>query len=347
MAKTKGVLARSVDEITVTFVASKKSHDMKAIRIHEFGGPEVMKMEEVERPAPQSDEILVKMYASGVNPADYIVRRGGNELLKPFLKLPLGLGLDGAGEIVEIGHDVTGFKKDDRVYGLPNFLSGTYAEFIAAKANQFALMPNNVSFNEAGAIPSCALMAWNGMDLGKVSAGQRVLVHGASGGIGCLAVQFAKSKGASVIGTASHRNLDFLEQLGADEVIDYKDENFAGLLQDIDVVFDASSVFNEDARMMMAGALKPGGRFVSVQLPYPFSEAFLNLLANKHGEAKMIRRELDVAQSLSDIAILIQEGKVKVFVNKVYPMEKAAEAHAELEAKSVWGKIVLEIRKEH
>ena len=320
---------------------------MKVIKIHEFGGPEVMKIEEVECPVPQADEILVKMYASGVNPADYIVRQGGNEILKPFLKLPLGLGLDGAGEIEEIGSDVTAFKKGDKVYGLPNFLSGTYAEFIAAKANQFAIMPNNISFNEAGAAPSCALMAWNGMDLGKVSAGQRVLIHGAAGGIGSLALQFAKSKGACVIGTASQRNFDFLKQLGADEVIDYKDENFAGLLQEIDVVFDASPVFNEETRMMMADALKDGGRFVSVQIPYPFSEDFLNILAKKHAEAKMIRRELDIAQSLTDIAKLIEEGKVRVFISKIYPMEKAAEAHSEVETKHVRGKIALEIRKEN
>ena len=319
---------------------------MKAIKIHEFGGPEVLKIEQVETPVPKDDEILIKMYASGVNPADYIVRQGGNEILKPFLKLPLGLGLDGAGKIEKIGSDVTGFKKGDKVYGIPNFLSGTYAGFIAAKANQFAIMPNNVSFNEAGAIPSCALMAWSGMNLGKVSAGQRILVHGAAGGIGSLALQFAKAKGAYVIGTASQYNFDFLKQLGADEVIDYKDENFAGLLQDIDVVFDASPVFNEGARMMMAGALKDGGRFVSVQLPHPFSEEFLGILSKKGAEAKMIRRELDVAESLSEIAKLIEEGKTRIVISKVYPMEKVAEAHAELETKHVRGKIALEIRKE-
>ncbi|EHQ27642.1 NADP-dependent oxidoreductase [Mucilaginibacter paludis] len=320
---------------------------MKAIKIHEFGDTEVMKLEEVEHPVPQADEILIKMYASGVNPADYVVRQGGNEILKPFLKLPLGLGLDGAGEIEAMGSDVKGFKKGDKVYGIPNFLGGTYAEFIAAKATQFAIMPNNVSFNEAGSIPSCALMAWNGMDLGKVGAGQRVLINGAGGGIGNLAVQFAKAKGAYVIGTASQRNFGFLKQLGADEVIDYKDENFASLLRDIDVVFDASPVFNEDARIIMAVALKDGGRFVSVQLPYPFSEEFLNILAKKHGEAKMIRRELDVALSLTDIAKLIEEGKVSIIVSKVYPMEKVAESHTELETKHVRGKIVLEIRKEN
>lgn len=320
---------------------------MKAIKIHEFGGPEVMKLEEVERPVPQADEILVKMYASGVNPADYVVREGGNEILKPFLKLPLGLGLDGAGEVEETGSDVTGFKKGDKVYGIPNFLSGTYAEYIAAKAAQFAIMPNNVSFNEAGAIPSCALMAWNGMELGKVSAGQTVLVHGAAGGIGSLAVQFAKSKGAYVIGTASGYNFDFLKQLGADKVIDYKDEDFAGALPDIDVVFEASPVYNENARLAMARALKDGGRFVSVQLPYPFSEEMLGILAKKNAEAKMIRRELDVAPSLADIAKLIEEGKVRIVISRVYPLERAAEAHAELETKHVRGKIVLEIRKEH
>src|SRR5208337_4007503 len=229
---------------------------MKAIRIHEFGGPEVMKLEEVERPIPKTDDILVKVYASGVNPADIIVRQGGNELLKPHLKLPLGLGLDAAGEVEEIGIDVTEFKKGDKIYGIPNFLDGTYAEFIVAKANQFALMPGNINFNEEGAIPSCALMAWNGMYLGNIQAGQRVLVHAAAGGIGSLALQFAKSKGAYVIGTASKHNFDFLKQLGAVEVIDYKNNDFASLSDNIDVVFDASPVRDEDARKKMATTLK-------------------------------------------------------------------------------------------
>lgn len=320
---------------------------MKAIRINKFGGPEVMKLEEVERPVPKADELLLKVYASGVNPADYIVRQGGNELLKPLLKLPLGLGLDAAGEVEEIGSDVTGFKKGDKIYGIPNFLDGTYAEFIAAKANQFALMPRNISFNEAGAIPSCALMAWNGIDLGKVQAGQRVLVHAAAGGIGNLALQFAKSKGAYVIGTASEYNFVFLKQLGADELIDYNNKDFAGLLHNIDVVFDASPVRDDDARMNMAAALKEGGIFVSVQIANPFSDEFLKVLAKKHAEGKMIRRELDVTQSLTDITKLIEEGNVKVVVSKVYPLEKVAEAHLESETKHVRGKIALEIRKEN
>src|ERR1700743_3274177 len=126
---------------------------MKAIRIDEFGGPEVMKIVEIERPLPAPDEILVKVYAASVNPADYIVRRGGNEALRPLLKLPLGLGLDAAGIIEETGSDITDLKKGDKVYGVPNYIDGSYAEYIAAKANQFALMPHTLSFNEAASLP--------------------------------------------------------------------------------------------------------------------------------------------------------------------------------------------------
>lgn len=320
---------------------------MRAIRIHAFGGPEVMKIEEVERPVPKADEILVKMYTSGVNPADYVVRQGGNAILKPFLKLPLGLGIDGAGEVEETGGDVTNFKKGDKVYGIPNFLQGTYAEFIAAKAAQFSLMPKNLNFNEAGAIPSCALMAWDGMELGKVSAGQRVLINGAAGGIGSLALQFAKAMGAYVVATASPQNFDFLKEMGAHETVDYRDADFEKLVTGIDVAFDASPEFNEASRISMAKALNNSGRFVSVQLPYPFSAEMLEILEGKHAEAKMIRRERDVAQSLADIAKLIEEGKVKIVISKVYPLEKAAEAHRAIETKHMRGKIALEIRKEN
>ena len=224
---------------------------MKAIRVHEFGGPGVMKLDEVERPVPAADEILIRMYASSVNPADYIIREGGNEVLRSFLKLPLGLGLDAAGIVEETGSEVTSFKKGDKVYGVPNFPGdGSYAEYIAAKASQFHLMPSNISFNEAGALPSCALIAWNGIvDLGKVQAGQRVLIHGAAGGVGNLAVQFAKAKGAYAIGTASPYNFEFVKGLGADEMIDYKNQSFESLYDSIDLVFNASPVRSEEVRM--------------------------------------------------------------------------------------------------
>ena len=321
---------------------------MKAVQIHEFGGPEVLKLVEVAKPAPAADEILVEVYASSVNPADYIVRQGGNDFLKPYLKLPLGLGLDAAGVVAEVGADVRDFKKGDKVYGVPNFLSGSYAEYIAAKANQFALMPDRLSFNEAGALPACAAMAWSGiMDLGQVQAGERVLIHGAAGGIGTVGVQLAKSQGAYVIGTASAQNHDFLKALGADELLDYKTQSFGDLLRDIDVIFNASPVRDKTTRLASVQVLKEGGIFVCTQLDSLFSEEFERALAAKHATGTFIGGAgLSYQKCLQGVAKLIDEGKVKAVVSSVYPLEEVAAAHQESETKHVRGKLVLEIRKE-
>lgn len=321
---------------------------MKAIRIDEFGGPEVMKIVEIERPRPAPDEILVKVYAASVNPADYIVRQGGNEGLKPLLKLPLGLGLDAAGIIEEVGSEVTGFKKGDRVYGVPNYLDGSYTEYLAAKANQFALMPHTIDFNEAGSLPACARMAWSGMvEKAKVKPGERVLIHGAAGGIGNLALQFAKAYGAYVIGTASAHNADFLKQLGADEVIDYNTQRFEDIVRDIDVVFNATPTTSVDEalRLRSVPVLKEGGIFVCTHGVWP-NEEFKELLARKNATVAMAGVDINHQHCLTEVAKLIDAGKVKAVVSKVYPWEQAAEAHRDIETKHVRGKIVLEIRKE-
>jgi NADPH:quinone reductase-like Zn-dependent oxidoreductase len=321
---------------------------MKAIRIDEFGGPEVMKIIEIERPLPAPDEILVKVYAASVNPADYIVRRGGNDGLKPLLKLPLGLGLDAAGIIEEVGSEVTEFKKGDRVYGVPNYLDGSYTEYLTAKANQFALMPHTINFNEAGSLPACARMAWSGMvEKAKVKPGQRVLIHGAAGGIGNLALQFAKAYGAYVIGTASAHNADFLKQLGADEVIDYNTQRFEDIALDIDVVFNAThtTTVDEALRLRSVKVLKEGGIFVCTHGVWP-NEEFKELLARKNATVTMAGVDINHQHCLTEVAKLIDAGKVKAVVSKVYPWEQAAEAHRDIETKHVRGKIVLEIRKE-
>lgn len=324
---------------------------MKAIRVHEFGGPEVMKLDEVERPVPTANEILVKMYATSVNPADYIVREGGNEILRSFLKLPLGLGLDAAGIVEDTGSEVTDFKKGDKVYGVPNFPGdGSYAEYIAAKASQFHLMPKNITFNEAGALPSCALIAWNGIvDTGKLQPGQRVLIHGAAGGVGNLAVQFAKAMGGYVIGTASAHNFDFLKELGADEVIDYNNQHFEKLLHGVDLVFNASPVRDKSIRMKLVDVIKEGGIYVCTHLDEPLPDDFLTALAKKNATGTMVGggSVTTYTSSLSGTTQLINEGKVKAVVSKVYPLEQVAEAHQQSETKHVRGKIVLEIRKEN
>ncbi|UKT64489.1 NADP-dependent oxidoreductase [Pedobacter mucosus] len=319
---------------------------MKAININEFGGTEVLKLVEIERPIPAADEILIKVFASGVNLVDCGIRNGGNDILRPFLKLPLTLGCDAAGIITEIGSEVKNFKIGDQVYGCPNFPgNGSYAEYCAAKANQFALKPKNITFNEAAGVPLAALVAWAGLfELGELKAGQQVFIQGASGGIGSFAVQFAKSKGAFVIASASTGNVDFLKQIGADEVIDYKTQNFNELLREIDLVFDASSLRDNNERLKAISVLKNGGIFVSVNVDFPFNEKVNEALAKRNIKGKMVAGQKH--ENLAEIAKLIEEGKVTVIVSKVYPIAQVAEAHEESIKGHVRGKLVLEIIKE-
>ena len=171
---------------------------MQAVRIHAFGGPEVLQLEEVERPVPAADEILVKVYASGVNPVDWGIREGGNEQMRAFLTLPMTLGWDAAGVVEAVGSDVTDFKPGDAVYGEPNFPgNGSYAEYCAAKASRFAHKPQSLSYIKAAGVPLAGLTAWTALfEDGQLQPGQRVLIQGASGGVGGFAVQFAKAKGA-------------------------------------------------------------------------------------------------------------------------------------------------------
>lgn len=323
---------------------------MKAVRIHEFGGPDVLKVEEVERPVPAADEILVKVYASGVNPVDWVVRNGGNDFLKPYLTLPMTLGWDVAGLVEEVGCEVNDFKKGDEVYGMANFpgSNGSYAEYCPAKASQFAIKPRRISFNEAAGVPLVALVAWTGIfELGKLQPGQRILIHGASGGVGNFAVQFAKAKGAYVIGTASAGNLDFLKQIGADEVIDYGSQPVDELLQDVDLVFDASPLRDDEQRMKSVSVLKNGGILVSVNVDFPFSETVLDALAKKGAKGELVYTQMNHQDWLQEIAQLIDDGNVKVTINKVYPLEQVAEAHRESETWHVRGKLILEIGNEN
>ena len=319
---------------------------MKAVRINEFGGAEVLKIEEIERPAPAADELLVKVYASGVNPTDWGIREGGNAVLKPLLKLPLTLGWDAAGIVEETGNDVTGFKKGDAVYGVPNFPGdGSYAEYVAAKAVQFALKPESLSFNEAAGVPLAALTAWTAMfEYGKLQAGQHILIQGATGGVGSFAVQFAKAKGAYVIGTASADSLDYLKQLGADEVIDYKNQKFEDLVSDVDVVLEASPLRDNNERLKSVAVLKEGGILVSVNVDLAYNDEVTAALAKKQAKGELAPNQ-PRQDWLEEIARLIDDGKVKVFISKVFPLEQVAEAHRESETWHTRGKLVLEIKK--
>jgi NADPH:quinone reductase-like Zn-dependent oxidoreductase len=305
-----------------------------------------LKVVEVERPVPASDEILIKVYASGVNLVDCVIRAGTNAAFNSFLKLPLTLGCDAAGTVEEVGSDVTQFTKGDQVYGCPNFPGdGSYAEYCAAKASQFALKPKTISFNEAAGVPLAALVAWEGLfELGQLQAGQHILIHGASGGIGSFALQLAKAKGAYVIGTTSTSNLDFLKELGVDKVIDYSKQNFEEILHDIDVVFDASPLRNNNERLKGVSVLKNGGIFVSVNVDFPFDAAVKEALDLKHAKGEMVAGQKH--ENLAEVAKLIDEGKVKVIISKVYPLEQVAHAHEQSVTGHIRGKLVLEILKQ-
>ncbi|AMJ65664.1 NADP-dependent oxidoreductase [Hymenobacter sp. PAMC 26628] len=320
---------------------------MKAIRIHAFGGPEVLQLEDVARPVPAADEILIKLYASGVNPVDWVVREGGNEALRSFLTLPMTPGWDAAGTVEEIGSAVTGFQKGDAVYGQPNFPGdGSYAEYCAAKASQFAPKPRNMRFTEAAGVPLAGLTAWTALfEHGKLRPGQRVLIQGASGGVGSFAVQFAKAKGAYVIGLASAGNLEYLKQLGADEVLDYRSQRFEELVHDVDVVLEASPQRDNAERLKAVTVLKEGGVLVSVNLDFPFNEEVLAALARKRATGELSANQ-PRQDWLAEITQLIEAGQVTVFVSQVFPLEQVAAAHRESATWHVRGKLILEIRKE-
>jgi len=320
---------------------------MKAVRIHAFGGPEVLQLEDVARPVPAADEILIKVYASGVNPVDWVVRQGGNDALRAFLTLPLTLGWDAAGVVEEVGSAVTTFQKGDAVYGIPNFPgNGSYAEYCAAKASQFAPKPQRLSFMEAAGVPLAGLTAWAALfGQGQLQAGQRVFIKGASGGVGSLAVQFAKAKGAYVIGSASAGNLEYIKELGADEALDYRAPNFEELVRDVDMVFDASPLRDNADRLKSVALLREGGVLVSVNVDFPFSEDVLAALAQKGATAELVANQ-PRHDWLAEITQLIDAGQVKVVISQVFTLAEVAAAHRESETWHVRGKLVLEIQRE-
>ncbi len=308
---------------------------MKAIRIHEFGGPGVLKYEDAPQPIPASDEVLIKVYASGVNPIDWKIRAGHAKGRFP-INFPLIPGWDVSGEIEEVGSEILNFRLGDEVYSRPDpTRNGTYAEYVVVKADQVNHKPKSINHDKAAAIPLAGLTAWQGLFThGLLEEGQRVLIHAAAGGVGTYAVQFAKWKGAYVIGTASEDNIDFLYELGADEVIDYKNEKFEEEVSDVDLVFD---LIGGDTQKRSLQVIKKGGRLITTVAPENEQEA----------KSKNIHIEGFLAQSLpgdlQQIADLVDSGKVKPIIDEILSLEQAAEAHKKIEKGHTRGKIVLRV----
>ena len=307
---------------------------MKAVRIQSWGGPEVMRFEDVPVPVLAEGDVLVRVVAAAINPVDWKIREGYLKDMLPH-RLPLIPGWDVSGVVAAVAPGVTGFQVGDAVYSRPDISrDGAYAEYIAVRANELAPKPVSLDHAHAAAVPLAALTAWQALfENANLQAGQSVLIHAAAGGVGTYAVQLAKGRGARVIATASAANHDYLRALGADQVIDYRSQRFeeAG---PVDVVFDTVGGETQERSWSV---VKPGGALVSIVAP-PSEEA--GRKANARALFTFVQPN---APQLREIAALIDAGKVKVTVEARYPLASAVEALERVRRGHTRGKIVLEV----
>lgn len=312
---------------------------MRAIQQDSFGGPEVLRLVEIERPEPEPTEVLVRVVAAGVNPVDWKVRAAPGF----FDHVPCTVGWDVAGVVEEVASGVTRFVPGDAVFGMPWFprQAAAYAEYVTAPSRHFARKPQALSFVEAAGLPLAGLTAWQILvDTVDVQPGQRVLVTAAAGGVGHLAVQIAKARGAYVIGTAREVKHDFVRGLGADEVIDYTAVDLAAATGDIDVVVDLPG---GESSLRALPTLKPGGKLVPVT---GGRNDEIRAAAEAHGaELVLFLVEPDHA-GLESLAGLVDAGQLRVEVDTVFPLADAGQAHALGEAGRTRGKIVLAVTNE-
>jgi NADPH:quinone reductase-like Zn-dependent oxidoreductase len=306
---------------------------MKAIVAHQYGGPEVLKLEDVPVPEPTDYQILVRVIASGVNPADPLIVSG--KFAEKFgTHLPLTPGYDMAGVVAKVGKQVRTLKVGDPVYAYLLF-GGGWAEYCLSTEIESSRKPKSLTFTEAAAVPLAALTAWQALaDQGIVDAGQTVLIHGGSGGVGSFAIQIAKARGARVIATASTANQDLLKQLGADVAIDYTKQKFEDVAHDVDFVLDT---VGGDTLARSYGVVKKDGMIVTIVGKCDAAE-----LRKHQIEGKSLWSHPDVAE-LGAIGNLVDAGKIKPIVSQVLPLADASKATAQAETHHTRGKIVLKI----
>ncbi|MFJ1709313.1 NADP-dependent oxidoreductase [Kitasatospora sp. NPDC088346] len=312
------------------------STTMRAVTQHTLGGPEVLRLAEIERPEPGVGEILVRTHAAGVNPIDWKTREHGAFLGTP----PFVLGWDVSGVVEAVGLGVRLFQPGDEVYGMPLFPApaGAYAEYVAAPARHFARKPAELSHAEAAALPLAGLTARQALvDVGRVRAGQRVLIHAAAGGVGHLAVQIAASLGAHVIATARTAHHDTLRTLGADELLDYTAVDVNTVVRDVDFVLDSLGGANTAAGL---ATLRDGGTLVS--LPSPEEDAVIPQAAERGIRAGFMLVQPDRTGLLA-INDLVRTGRLRPLMGPSFPLERAADAHRTAEKGGTSGKIVLTV----
>ena len=328
----------SIAALAATSLGHADKPTMKAVVIHEYGGPEVLKYEDVPQPEPKQDQLRIHVIAAGVNPVDGMIRSGmfDKEGRRAF---PVILGGDISGVVEKVGSNITKFKSGDPVFAYVSLdNSGGYAQYAVVTEREAAPKPKSLTYVEAAAVPIVALTAWQALiDTAKLKAGQTVLIHGGSGGVGSFAIQIAKAHGAKVIATASTANQELLKQLGADVAIDYTKQNFENVAKDVNVVLDS---IGKDTLARSYGVVKKGGIIVSlVARPDPAE-------LEKHGirgEALSVDPNSD---ELSEIGKLIDEKKINVIVSQTFPLSEARKAQEQVATGHTRGKIVLKVADE-
>lgn len=307
---------------------------MHAVRQDVLGGPEVLQHVQVPRPRPGISQILVRVRAAGVNPTDWKHRSARRFLGDP----PYTLGWDVSGVVEQVGLGVTLFKPGDEVFGMLPYAhgAGSHAEFVVGPTRAFVPKPPAIDHLQAAAIPLVALTAWQSLvDTAQLSAGQRVLIHAAAGGVGHVAVQIAKARGAYVIATASSPKHDFVRGLGADEVLDYREVDFAEAVENVDVVLDT---IGADYQLRSLRTLRSGGTLVST-VPIP-AEGLLEEAAGLQIRTELILVEADQA-GMQAITGLMEAGKLRAEIAQTFPLAQAAKAHEAGETNRTTGKLVL------
>ena len=307
---------------------------MKALRFHEYGGPEVLRIEDAPMPEPGAGEVLVRVSGSGINPVDWKVREGEMKDQMP-LEFPQTVGWEFSGTVERLGDGVEGFEVGDDVYGICH--TGTCADYAVAKVGTFAKAPPTMDLPDAGGIPLAALTAWQGLfDQGGLGSGQKVLILAATGGVGTFAVQFAHWAGATVYATGSSNRLDTVRELGADYPIDYKAQKPEDIVQDCDLVLD---LVGGDTAKSALTCLKPGGVLVSTVFSSLNDEA---QKSEKTAKDFMMDPKPD---QLTKIGELIGDLKVRPVIDAVVPFIRAVEAQKEVQEGHVMGKMVVDVRR--
>jgi NADPH:quinone reductase-like Zn-dependent oxidoreductase len=291
---------------------------MKAIRIHDYGNSGALRYEDVPLPRIADDDVLVRVVASSINPIDWKIRQGHLKGMLPFL-LPLTLGWDLAGVVEAVGSAVKDFKPGDSVYSRPDIArDGTFAEYIAVRERELSPKPRGISYIDAASLPLAGITAWQTLvEVGRLSAGQSVLIHAASGGVGSLAVQIAKSRGARVIATTSAKNRDFVAALGADEIVDYKTSRFEDAARGVDLVLDT---LGGETQERSWAVLRPDGLLVSIAQP-PSEEKAKAL--GKRGAFVFIQPSRPILEKLTG---LVEGGKLRPVIGAEYSLADVGKA---------------------